>query len=200
MIAAGSFASIRSTDHVCGTISEYTLASRTRRAISWAYCAPKSTTRTGCCAVSRCVVLLICCLRCCDVLGHRLFEVGEFVVHPSGDEVFDDEGEERHDAAEGDMDEAAERPAHEAPEPEVAEQVDDVEPAVGDEDARAQVDGMHGAVRHEGQEPALPAEFDLAVHGRVLEEHFEHEQEQERSGHIRGDAVELDCSPNRGKV
>ena len=31
---------------VCGTISEYTFASRTRRAISWAYWAPKSTTRT----------------------------------------------------------------------------------------------------------------------------------------------------------
>ena len=33
-----------------GTISEYTCASRTRRAISWAYWAPKSTTRTvgGC--------------------------------------------------------------------------------------------------------------------------------------------------------
>ena len=31
---------------VCGTISLYTRASRTRRAISCAYCAPKSTTRT----------------------------------------------------------------------------------------------------------------------------------------------------------
>src|SRR3989440_10004603 len=31
---------------VYGTISEYTCASRTRRAISCAYCAPKSTTRT----------------------------------------------------------------------------------------------------------------------------------------------------------
>src|SRR5205809_3081001 len=30
-----------------GTISEYTWHSRTRRAMSWAYCAPKSTTRTG---------------------------------------------------------------------------------------------------------------------------------------------------------
>src|SRR3989440_2329079 len=30
-----------------GTISLYTFASRTRRAISCAYCAPKSTTRTG---------------------------------------------------------------------------------------------------------------------------------------------------------
>ena len=31
----------------CGTISEYTFSSRTRRAISCAYCAPKSTTKTG---------------------------------------------------------------------------------------------------------------------------------------------------------
>src|SRR5579863_4275398 len=30
----------------CGTISEWTCASRIRRAINWAYCAPKSTTRT----------------------------------------------------------------------------------------------------------------------------------------------------------
>ena len=48
MIAAGSLAEqVARRDAVCGTISEYTLASRTRRAISCAYCAPKSTTRTG---------------------------------------------------------------------------------------------------------------------------------------------------------
>src|SRR3981081_4025600 len=47
MIAAGLFASISSTVAVCGTTSEYTWASRTRRALSWAYSAPKSTTRTG---------------------------------------------------------------------------------------------------------------------------------------------------------
>src|SRR3954467_317692 len=46
MIAAGSLASISATGIECGTISEYTFASRTRRAMSWAYCAPKSTTRT----------------------------------------------------------------------------------------------------------------------------------------------------------
>src|SRR5262249_2791647 len=32
---------------VCGTSSEYTRASRTRRAISCAYCPPRSTTNTG---------------------------------------------------------------------------------------------------------------------------------------------------------
>ena len=46
-IAAGSRASSSATLAVCGTISEYTCASRTRRAISCAYCAPKSTTSTG---------------------------------------------------------------------------------------------------------------------------------------------------------
>ena len=46
-MAAGSLASICSTVNVWGTISEYTFASRTRRAMSWAYCAPKSTTMTG---------------------------------------------------------------------------------------------------------------------------------------------------------
>src|SRR5450432_3004747 len=44
--AAGLRATMSSTDIVCGTISLYTSASRTRRAISWAYCAPKSTTST----------------------------------------------------------------------------------------------------------------------------------------------------------
>src|SRR5215218_9828667 len=46
-IACGSLALISSIDAVWGTTSEYTRASRTRRAISCAYCAPKSTTRTG---------------------------------------------------------------------------------------------------------------------------------------------------------
>jgi hypothetical protein len=50
MIAAGSLASMSGTAIVCGTISLYTFASRTRRAISWAYWAPKSTTRTGRCS------------------------------------------------------------------------------------------------------------------------------------------------------
>src|SRR3990170_1841641 len=46
MTPAGLRARISSAVIVWGTISEYTWASRTRRAISWAYCAPKSTTRT----------------------------------------------------------------------------------------------------------------------------------------------------------
>src|SRR5918994_1003996 len=47
MSAAGSFASISATAMECGTTSLKQLASRTRRAMSWAYWAPKSTTRTG---------------------------------------------------------------------------------------------------------------------------------------------------------
>src|SRR6478735_3711292 len=47
MIAAGFLASISATGIECGTISEYTFASRTRRAINCAYWAPKSTTSTG---------------------------------------------------------------------------------------------------------------------------------------------------------
>src|SRR5438270_7419580 len=46
MIPFGRRASISSKGIVRGTISEYTCASRTRRAISCAYCAPKSTTST----------------------------------------------------------------------------------------------------------------------------------------------------------
>ena len=47
MIAVGLLASISAAGMVEGTISEYTWHSRTRRAMSWAYWAPKSTTRTG---------------------------------------------------------------------------------------------------------------------------------------------------------
>ena len=46
MMALGLRASISAAGMVAGTISEYTWHSRTRRAISWAYWAPKSTTRT----------------------------------------------------------------------------------------------------------------------------------------------------------
>src|ERR1700754_3836301 len=54
--AAGLRATISSTAVLPGMISEYTCASRTRRAISWAYCAPKSTTRTvGGCTCTRLV-------------------------------------------------------------------------------------------------------------------------------------------------
>src|SRR5918992_4035188 len=47
MIAAGRRLARYSGLTSYGTISEYTWHSRTRRAISWAYCAPKSTTKTG---------------------------------------------------------------------------------------------------------------------------------------------------------
>src|SRR5947209_12843034 len=46
MIAFGRLACMSVNGIVDGTISENTRHSRTRRAISWAYCAPKSTTRT----------------------------------------------------------------------------------------------------------------------------------------------------------
>src|SRR5580698_312851 len=46
MMALGRSASICATGIEAGTISEYTWHSRTLRAISCAYCAPKSTTRT----------------------------------------------------------------------------------------------------------------------------------------------------------
>jgi hypothetical protein len=56
MMPTGFFAAMSAADAVCGTISLYTPASRTRRAMSWAYCAPKSTTRTGRWEVSVCSV------------------------------------------------------------------------------------------------------------------------------------------------
>src|SRR6185312_5750174 len=134
MIAFGSRASISSTGIECGTISEYTPASRTRRAISCAYCAPKSTTRTGWCAV-----WLMGDLRGdggCGGCGRgSCLELGEFTQRAPGDEVLDDERQEWHDTAEGDRDEPGERPAHDAPQAEVAKQVHDVETTVSDQDA-----------------------------------------------------------------
>ena len=54
MMAAGRSARMASASRAELTISEYTDASRTRRAMSCAYCAPKSTTRTfSCWAVMR---------------------------------------------------------------------------------------------------------------------------------------------------
>src|SRR5262245_10514786 len=44
---AGRRAAISDAVRSCGTISEYTWHSRIRRAISCAYCAPRSTTSTG---------------------------------------------------------------------------------------------------------------------------------------------------------
>src|SRR5687767_5474155 len=48
--AVGRRGAISAALTVDGTISEYTRASRTRRAISCAYCAAKSTTRTRSCS------------------------------------------------------------------------------------------------------------------------------------------------------
>src|SRR5687768_8994151 len=45
--ACGFRARTASGEIVCGTSSEYTRASRTRRAISWEYWPPKSRTSTG---------------------------------------------------------------------------------------------------------------------------------------------------------
>src|SRR5215472_10770142 len=47
MIAAGFLSKISASGVVAGMISEYTWHSRTRRAMSCAYCAPKSMTSTG---------------------------------------------------------------------------------------------------------------------------------------------------------
>ena len=46
-MARGFLALISSMVAVCAMTSEKTRASRTRRAINWAYWAPKSTTKTG---------------------------------------------------------------------------------------------------------------------------------------------------------
>src|SRR4029453_15459945 len=54
-IPAGRLARSSASGASCGTISEYTWHSRIRRAINCAYCAPRSTTRTGRSASSKLV-------------------------------------------------------------------------------------------------------------------------------------------------
>jgi hypothetical protein len=45
MMPAGAMARMRSSGRLKGWISEYTFCSRTRRAMSWVYCEPKSRMR-----------------------------------------------------------------------------------------------------------------------------------------------------------
>src|SRR6478752_4186904 len=147
----GRFAAISDAVTVCGTISEYTFASRTRRAISCAYCAPKSTTRTGPCGEAesaprsmsvnvpseRSGFALICRLHEVRGLGLTAGQIGLDLL---GDARLHEEREERHHAAQRDGHEPDERPAHQRPEAEVGDEVHDVEPAVCDEDAGAEVE------------------------------------------------------------
>src|SRR5690349_291362 len=124
---AGRLAATSDAVTVCGTISEYTLASRTRRAISCAYCAPKSTTRTGPDGAAEsapprmsenAASVLICRLHESRCLGLPAGQIGLDLL---GDPGLHEEREERHDAAEGDQHELRERPAHQAPQAEVGE-------------------------------------------------------------------------------
>src|SRR3954463_12209205 len=70
MIATGLSARISAKDIVRGTISEYTCASRTRRAISCAYCAPRSTTSTLSWWVSSAVTSAPVDARWCALAAH----------------------------------------------------------------------------------------------------------------------------------
>ena len=57
-MATGFFAANSDAGASWAMISEYRPASRMRRAMSWAYCAPKSTTRTGgTCVLWDCVMI-----------------------------------------------------------------------------------------------------------------------------------------------
>src|SRR6478735_4320938 len=181
----GRLAAISAAVTVWGTISEYTLASRTRRAINCAYCAPKSTTSTGPDGLAESAPpsmsvmesALICRLR--EGQGFSL-AAGQVGLHLLGDARLHEEREEGHDAAERDHDELRERPAHQRPQTEVGEEVHDVEPAVCDQDARAQVDARRrhrGRDRHEGED-AVVAEREELVPQTVLDDHLGTQQEQ----------------------
>src|SRR3954471_13945800 len=165
MIAAGSFARRSWTDAVCGTISEYTLASRTRRAMSCAYWAPKSTTSTGRASVPEFssgprawgATLRLSRgpgLSFSPVGGRSLALMGglrgdgralpglprgEVVLHLAGDPVLGEEGEERHHAAGGDQQEPRDRPPQVGDEDEVADEVREVEVPVDDLRAEAEI-------------------------------------------------------------
>ena len=89
------------------------------------------------------------------------------------DARLEEEREERDDAARGEQQEAPERPAHEAPHAEAGEEVDDVEPAVRDQDAERQVEAVAGGLvavralddRREPEESARSAEEQLVAEG-----------------------------------
>src|SRR3954452_22807301 len=85
--ATGFLLRISSAVARCDTSSEYTRASRTRRAISWEYCPPRSSTSTGRSSGSACscvtsgaaVIRRILCDR--DVVRVRLAQAGAGDAH-----------------------------------------------------------------------------------------------------------------------
>src|SRR3954453_6206937 len=188
MSAFGFRASISSTGVVCGTISEYTFASRTRRAISCAYCAPKSTTRTGLAFVPDAgagvsgltgMLSLMAGLRG-DGRRGRLAAC-EVAVHLARDAALGEEGEQGNDAAGGDQQEGRDRPAEERDEHEVDDEVRQVEVPVGDLGGEAEVDAGVAPCGHEGEEAVLATEVGLEAEA-VLEDHLEHEDQQHHAG------------------
>ena len=69
-----------------------------------------------------------------------------FAVNFLVDAAFHDEGQERDDAAQGNEDELAERPAHQRPQPEVGDQVDHVHPAMDNQHRGGDVEAAGDAV------------------------------------------------------
>src|SRR6478735_11019924 len=118
-MACGSLALMSSTVAVCGTTSENTRASRTRRAISWAYCAPKSTTRTGRACSASVTGLTLSSLPATDFSGDLPGHLG-----------LDDERQHGHEADQHDPDHPRQAPAHLEPEVGRGEDVDEVEDPV----------------------------------------------------------------------
>src|SRR5450830_1259818 len=197
MIATGSLARICSTVAVWGTISEYTCASRTRRAMSCAYCAPKSTTRTGrCCGVAEDGCGGFCAAEVTPPRiggGHRL--PAPTSAEPSAprglagrglrgaeaherlgvDTALEDEGHDRHDTGEDHRGETTEAPAHLRPEVHDGREVHHVDPPVRE--------------RH----PADPGDHVGAHADRVLEDHLEAQDQQHRAGDPGHDAIPLQC-------
>src|SRR5699024_2047969 len=173
-MASGFFAANSDAGASWAMISEYRPASRMRRAMSWAYWAPKSTTRTGgTCVLWVCGMIQFSASAAClpnsglrrlgdgsrfrlgdGPLAHPATKTVRLPASPAGRALAgsahggDDDGglesgvdvtvdaafeEERHhgnEAGEGEEDVAAEAQAHLLVEPEAADEVDDVAPAV----------------------------------------------------------------------
>ena len=85
------------------------------------------------------------------------------------------------DAAESDEHEAREVPAHDAPETEVHEEVDDVEPAVHDQDRGREIDSGDLRARGQRQEAERTVQFDVDQES-VPQHHHRAEEEQEDAG------------------
>src|SRR6187431_1214111 len=137
--------------------------------MSWAYWAPKSTTSTGWCSLMSGLQGLGAGLESLDLRGRETVVV-----------TLDWERNSGNYATRCDDQEARERPAHEAPQAEVTEQVEHVEPAVQHEDRRRQVDAGDLLLGGQREKAERAEQLDVDTEA-VAKDHHEREKQQEGS-------------------